>query len=147
MEHELGNPEWIDTARSFVTLLGAPTSDDALRLLTPDVTYRVLGNHALSGAFTGRDEAARHLAALVRQTEGRIDPIKFVDWMLGLSHVSVLVDVEVEVGSAAQQIEHLILMRFNAADLIDEVIVFFADPEVADRVYGRYLRGAPTPEH
>jgi hypothetical protein len=111
------------------------------------VSYRVLGHHALSGAFSGRDQAGAHLKAIILQTDGRFDPVKFEDWMLGLFHVSVIVDVRAEVGGAGQRLRHLILMRFNAGDLIDEVTVFFSDPDVAERLYGHLLRdGSSRPE-
>lgn len=144
MDYELGNPEWISSARSFVTSLGSGTTDGALALLAPEVVYRVLGHHALSGAFSGREAAAKHLEAIFTQTDGRFDPTKFDDWMLGLRHVSVLVDVHAEVGGAAQRLRHLILMRFNAEDLIEEVTVFFSDPDVAERLYGHFLRDGST---
>lgn len=147
MEEQLGNPEWIDTARSFVVNLGASRPQDALELLAPDANYRVLGHHALSGSFSGREAIATHLAALVTQTDGRFDPVKYVDWMLGLRHVAILVDVHVEVGRAEQLLHHLILMGFNSDNLIREVTVFSSDPDVADRLYGHLLRdgsaGAP----
>jgi hypothetical protein len=144
MESELGNPDWIDIARSFISSVGVASPDDALRLLAPDATYRVLGHHALAGAFSGRDAIAGHLAALITQTDGRFDPVKYVDWMLGLRHVSMLVDVHVEVGRAGLLLRHLILMAFNADDLIEEVTVFSSDPDVAERLYGHLLRDAST---
>lgn len=142
MDNEFGNPEWIDTARSFVTRLGTPHSDEALDLLAPNVTYRVLGHHSLSGEFTGRDAVATHLAAIVTQTAGRFDPVKFIDWMLGLSHVSVLLDVHAEVGGAAELLRLLIAMAFDGDDRIQELTVFFSDPDVAERLYGHLLRDA-----
>ncbi len=144
MDDDFGNPEWIDIGRSFVTSLGGARSDDALRLLAPNVAYRVLGHHSLSGAFSGREAVAQHLKAIVTQTDGRFDPVKFEDWMLGLRHVAVLLVVHAEVGGAAQQLRHLILMRFNDENLIDEVVVFFSDPEAAERLYGHLLRDDPT---
>lgn len=140
MEDELGNPSWIGIARSFLMSVATARTDDALRVLAPEVTYRVLGHHSLSGEFADREGVAEHLAAIITQTTGRFDPVKFDDWMLGLTHVSIIVDVDVEVGGKAQRLRHLIVMRFNADDLIDEVMVFFPDPEVAERIYGQYLR-------
>jgi len=140
MDNGLGNPKWISIARSFVTSLGLESTDDALRPLAPAVTFRVLGHHSLSGTFSGRDQVAKHLTSIIIQTDGRFDPVKFDDWMLGLSHVAVLVDIHAEVGGAAQRLRHLILMRFNAEDLIEEVTVFFSDPEAAERLYGHLLR-------
>jgi hypothetical protein len=142
MEDQLGNPEWIDTARSFVINLGTSRTDAALQWLAPDAVYRVLGKHALSGEFAGHDAISKHLAALIMQTDGRFDPVKFVDWMLGLRHVAVLVDVHVEVGRAAELLHHLLLIGFNSDDLIQEVTVFSSDPDVADRLYGHLLRDA-----
>lgn len=144
MAEELGNPQWIDIARSFITSLGVARTDDALALLAPDATYRVLGRHALSGTFVGRDAIGEHLAALITQTDGRFDPVKFVDWMLGLRHVSLLVDVHVEVGRAEQLLRHLILMAFNIDDQIEEVTVFSSDPDVAERLYSHFLRDELT---
>jgi len=144
MDSQLGSPEWIGVARDFVRSVGAETTDDAVRLLARDVTCRVHGHHSLSGAFAGREAVAEHLAAVITQTDGRIHPVKFDDWMLGLRHVSVLVDVHVEVGGAAELLRHLILMRFNPEDLIDDVTVFFSDPDVAERLYGGLLRDGST---
>ncbi|MGO8876259.1 MAG: hypothetical protein ACLQNG_10920 [Acidimicrobiales bacterium] len=148
MDDELGNPQWISVARSFVTNLGLGRTDEALRSLAPTVSYRVLGHHALSGTFSGRDQVAKHLKAIILQTDGRFDPVKFDDWMLGLFHVSILVDVQAEVGGASQRLRHLILMRFNSEDLIEEATIFFSDPDVAERLYGHLLRdGSSGPEN
>jgi hypothetical protein len=144
MDGDFGNPEWIGIARSFVTSLGVGNTNEALKSFATDVVYRVVGHHALSGPFSGRDAVAKHFKAIITQTDGRFDPVKFDDWMLGLSHVSILVDVHVEVGGASQQLRHLILMRFNVEDLIDDVTVFFSDPEVAERLYGHLLRDGST---
>jgi hypothetical protein len=143
MDYEHGNVDWIGIARSFVTSVGDGRTDDALRLLTPDVTGRVHGHHSLSGTFSGREDVAKHFAAMMAQTDGRIDPVKFDDWMLGLRHISVLVDIHVEVGGAAELLRHLILMRFNVDDLIEELTIFFWDPDAAERLYGDRLREGP----
>jgi len=140
MDYGLGNPERIGVARSFVVSLGVAKTDEALQSLAPTATLRVLGHHSLSGAFSGRLEVAKHLEMLITQTDGRFDPVKFDDWMLGITHVSVLVEIHAEVGSAAQRLRHLILMRFGHDDLIEDVTVVFLDPEAADRLYGRFLR-------
>ena len=64
--------------------------------------------------------------------------------MLGLRHVSILVEIDAQVGGAAERLGHLILMRFNGADLVEDVTVFFSDPDVADRLYGQLLRVASS---
>ncbi len=141
MDVELGNPEWIGTARSFVGGIGVGTIDDAARLLAPDVVYRVLGHHALSGVFSGRDAVAAHLRAVISQTDGRFDPVKFDDWMLGLRHVSVLVDVQAGGRRCfpATPTPALDAVRCGRPHRGSHGLSF-SDPDVAERLYGHLLR-------
>ena len=62
--------------------------DDVIHLLSPDVTYTVPGRSSLSGVCHGPAEVRRHLAQLFAFTKGTYDVLKWVDWLVGETHVA-----------------------------------------------------------
>jgi ketosteroid isomerase-like protein len=120
-------PTRMARAQQFLMYIGRRQVDPGIALLAPDATYRVPGNHALGGVFTGRQEIARHLTALFERTGGTFDTYKWDDWMLGEHHVAALADVHVQTRGHMYRSRHLFLVRFDVDDQIAEITVFFED--------------------
>ena len=117
----------------FLHHLGQRDLAETLELLSPKVTYRVLGDHALAGLFTGREDVTRHLLAIAERTRGHFAPFKQDDVMVGVNHVAVLVDVRIQAPTSTMRTRLLILLGFDPAELIDAVTVFFEDLTAFER--------------
>lgn len=120
----------------FLRHVGNKDVEQSLEQLSPDVVYRVEGNHVLAGVFSGREAVAGHLIGISEKTGGHLDPFKEDDVMVGVSHVSVLVNVRMQAQSSVIRTRYLLLLRFNTQDLIDHVTVFFEDLAAVERFYG-----------
>src|SRR5208283_3140195 len=100
---EAAYPKCLAIAQQFVMHVGHRDFGRSIELLSSNVTYRVPGNHALAGVFSGREAVTRHLIDLVERTAGSFDAVKWEDWMLGEHHVAALADIHIQ--SAGQRYE------------------------------------------
>jgi ketosteroid isomerase-like protein len=121
------------TVERFLHHLGRRDFEEVLELLSPTVTYKVPGAHALAGVFSGREAVARHLLDIAERTEGHFDPFKQDDVMVGLSHTAVLVSVRMQRRASTLRTRLLILLGFDVSDRIEAVSVFFDDVEAFER--------------
>ncbi len=121
--------------QEFLRQVGNKDVAKTLELLSPDVTYRVVGNHVLAGMFSGRDAVAAHLVAIAQKTSGHFDPFKEDDLMVGVNHVSVLVNIRMQTPVSVLRTRLLFLLRFNASEMIDQVTVFFEELGAVERFY------------
>jgi ketosteroid isomerase-like protein len=130
------HPTRIAIAQQFLLLIGRREFDRGVELLSPNATYRVPGNNALAGTFSGPQEIMGHLVSLFERTGGTYDAFKWEDWMLGENHVAVLANVHINTKGQMYKARHLYLTRFDAHDKIDDITVFFEDQRAADRFLG-----------
>jgi len=126
----------LEAAQQFVMHIGHRDSERAMELLSPNVVYRVQGQHALAGVFSGREEVTRHLAKLQELTRGTLDSLKWEDWLLGADHVAALTDIRVQSGGRLYTGRHVYLVSFDPDDRIAEVVVFFEDERAVERFFG-----------
>jgi hypothetical protein len=106
-------------------------------LLSPDVTYRVGGNHALAGTFRGPDEVIAHMRELVDRTGDTYDAFKWEDWLVGELHVAALVRIHAR-GRATIYVGRLVvLFGFDPADKVSEITIFFEDTSAAERFFSQ----------
>ena len=140
---EASEPTRAAKATHFLRHVGKEDLAETLQLLSTQVHYHVVGDHALSGTFTGRDAVAGHLIEIAERTSGRLDPFKEEDVMVGVDHVSVLVNVRMQSKGVTFRGRYLILMRFDPHDKIDQVTVFFEDEAAISRFFGRSSDGLP----
>ena len=129
-------PSRLQIAQLLVTHVGHHDFDHFVGLLSSDVQYRVGGRQALTGVFRGRDEVAAHVRELVERTDGTYDPFKWEDWLVGDQHVAALVDVRAQGHGARIETRLVFVLRFDAADQVSEITVFFEDSSVAERFFG-----------
>jgi ketosteroid isomerase-like protein len=124
-------------AQQFLMHVGRSPADRDMELLSPHVTYRVPGTHALAGVFSGREAIVGHLAALFERTDGSLDTFKWEDWLVGEQHVAALADVHIHMQGKRYKSRHLFLVGFDTDDKIVEIVVFFEDEHSAERFIGR----------
>jgi ketosteroid isomerase-like protein len=129
-------PTRMAIAQQFLAHIGHRDLDQGIELLSPDATARVPGSHALAGTFSGRDEIIRHLINLYERTGGTFEAYKWDDWMLGELHVAALASVHLNTKGQMYKGSHLLLVRFDIHDKIDEITVFFEDQRSFERLLG-----------
>jgi ketosteroid isomerase-like protein len=122
-------------AQTFLNHVGHEDTQQAITLLSPAITYKIPGNHRLSGVFTGKTEVSRHLAALVEVTRGTFDLIQWEDWMQGTQHISVLANVQMQREGRIMDGHVVVLLRFDREDRIDEIEVIAYDQSKVDRFF------------
>jgi uncharacterized protein len=115
--------------------------DEAITLLSPDVVYRVPGRNPLAGVFHGPSEVREHIVKLVADTAGTFEILKWVDWLVGLSHVSALQFVQAQGGGTIYRSHHLYLVQTDDDDFLKDILVLFEDQHEADRFFSHLHRG------
>jgi hypothetical protein len=123
----------LDNTRKF--FMSAPTNqmNDVLHLLAPGVTYTVQGRSPLSGVFHGPEEVAQHLAALLALSKGSFDLIKWIDWMVGETHIAALQYAQLQRKSMIYRGHHLYVVEHDHNDALSDIKVFFEDEDLFTR--------------
>lgn len=127
-------PQRLLNAQQFFTSYPAQL-DDTAPLLSPNVVYTVPGHHKLSGVFQGRDEVRRHIAKLVDYSNGTFEVLKWMDWMLGESHITALQYAQAQNAGSIYRGHHLYLLESDSDDRLSDIKVFFEDQPAADRFF------------
>jgi hypothetical protein len=115
--------------------IGRSDIDGAVSLLSSSAVYRVEGVHSLAGTFSA-DEVVDHLQTLIQRTSGTIDATKFEDWLTGERYVGCVVQMTFHAKSRRFSGRVVFLLRFDTAELIDQVTVFFEDADALLRFLG-----------
>ena len=112
---------------------------DVLSLLSPDVVYTVPGRSPLAGVFRGPDEVYGHLAKLLSGTTHTLETLKWIDWLVGLSHVAALQFVQAQGNGVVYRNHHMYVIESGEDDLLSNIRVFFEDQTQADRFFADLL--------
>ncbi len=128
-------PQRLINARQFFLNYSLTDLDDAVHLLSPNVVYTVPGHHKLSGVFHGPEEVRSHIAALVDYSKATFDVLKWMDWMVGETHIAALQYAQVQNAHRIYRGHHLYLLESDSDDLLSDIKVFFQDQEAADRFF------------
>jgi ketosteroid isomerase-like protein len=126
----------LTAAQEFLMHLGRGDFESAINLLSQDVSYRAQGNNALAGLFSGRDAVIRHVADLVALTRGTYETFKWDDWLVGEYHVAGLSSIHAQTVGKMYKGRTVTVLRFNVADEIEGITVFFEDQDAIDRFIG-----------
>ncbi len=110
-------------------------SGDVLSLLSPDVVYTVPGRGPLAGVFRGPAEVYEHVAKLFKATSDRLETLKWVDWLVGLTHVAALQFVQAQYGGVVYRNHHVYVVETDQNDLLSTLRIFFADQTGADAFF------------
>jgi ketosteroid isomerase-like protein len=128
-------PQRLINAQRFFLDYSAQHVDEAVELLSPDVVYSVPGHNELSGVFHGPDEVKRHIAKLIDFSRGTFEVLKWVDWMIGDTHITVLQYAQAQTHGRIYRGHHLYLLEFDSDDLLSVITVFFENQGAADRFF------------
>ena len=106
-----------------------------MRLLSPHVVFTVPGHHKLSGVFHGPDEVRSHIAMLVDYSKGTFEVLKWLDWMMGETHMTALQYAQAQNAGRIYRGHHLYLLESDSDDLLSDIKIFFEDQAAADRFF------------
>jgi len=117
--------------------IGRSDPHDAIPLLSPLVTYSVVGHNPLAGQFAGPEEVAGHLTDLFVTTLGTFDTIKWEDWLEGDFFTAVVADVHLQVARGKLASRELFLLEFDSSNLIKHIAIHTDSPDAMDRLLTR----------
>jgi ketosteroid isomerase-like protein len=126
----------LSAAQEFLMHIGQGDFGQAINLLSEDVSYRAQGTNALAGLFSGRDAVIRHVGDLVALTRGTYETFKWDDWLVGDYHVVGLSSIHAQTAGKIYRGRTVTVLRFNGADEIEGITVFFEDQNAIDRFIG-----------
>ncbi len=106
-----------------------------LSLLSPDVVYTVPGRGPLAGVFRGPVEVYEHIDRLFSATSGTLETLKWVDWLVGLSHVAALQFAQAQDGGMIYRNHHMFVIETGEGDLLSRIRLFFEDQTEADTFF------------
>ncbi len=127
-------PQRLVNARQFF-LSFSTHLDEATRLLSPNIVCTVPGKSKLSGIFHGPTEVRRHLTTLVELSGGTFEVLKWLDWMVGETHISALQYAQAQREARVYRGHHLYLLESDSDDLLSDIKVFFEDETAVDRFF------------
>jgi hypothetical protein len=108
---------------------------DVLPLLSPDVVYTVAGHGPLAGVFRGPIEVYEHVGKMFRATSGTFEILKWVDWLVGLTHVAALQFAQAQGVGMIYRNHHMYVIETDQSDLITKIRIFFEDQGDADMFF------------
>jgi ketosteroid isomerase-like protein len=128
-------PQRLLNARRFFLSYSLKQLDEAVRLLSPNVVYTVPGNSKISGVFRGPDEVRHHIVKLIELSRGTFEVLKWMDWMVGETHISALQYAQAQSRGVIYRGHHVYLLESDPDDLLSSIKVFFEDQAAADRFF------------
>ena len=128
-------PQRLINARRFFLSYSREGVDEAVQLLSPHVVYTVPGHSRVSGVFRGPEEVRRHIVKLIEFSRGTFEVLKWMDWMVGETHIAALQYAQAQTHSRVYRGHHIYLLEFDPDDLLSVITVFFEDQAAADRFF------------
>jgi hypothetical protein len=129
------DPQRSLNARQFFLSNSPEHLDNAVALLSPTVVFTVPGHYKLAGVFPGPDEVRRHIATLVDYSEGTFEVLKWMDWMVGETHITGLQYALAQNAGRIYRGHHLYLLESDTDDRLSDIKVIFEDQAAADQFF------------
>jgi len=85
--------------------------------------------------FHGPDEVRRHIVELIDFSRGTFEVLKWMDWMIGVTHITALQYAQAQTLGRVYRGHHIYLLEFDPDDLLSVIKVFFEDQPAADRFF------------
>jgi ketosteroid isomerase-like protein len=126
----------LTVARTFFHRYFSGDVQGISELLDPAIEYHVPGTQPPAGTFVGPEAVAEHLQTLLDMTQGTIDVEQWEDWLVGETHVAVIVRLALRRRSRRHNIRLLVLVNVSIKMVIDRVEVFSSEPESFSRIFG-----------
>ena len=114
-------PTRLANVRRFLMGITTNHSGDVLSLLSPDVVYTVTGHSPFAGVFHGPAEVYAYVRELFRVTSNTIEILKWVDWLVGETHIAALQLAQAQGGSARYRNYHLFVVETGPTDLLTDI--------------------------
>jgi len=133
-------PARLVNARRFLMGITTNHSDDVLSLLSPDVVYTVTGRNPLAGVFHGPGEVNEYIRKLFRVTSNTIEILKWVDWLVGETHVAALQFAQAQGGGATYRNHHMFVVETDRNALLTDIRILFEDQVAADNFFTNVAR-------
>jgi ketosteroid isomerase-like protein len=114
-------------------------SRDVGSLLSPDVVLTVQGQGPLAGVFRGPEQVYEHIDKLFNATSGTFEVLKWVDWLLGLSHIAALQFAQAQGRGMIYRNHHMFLIETGDTDLLTQIQVFFENQIDANTFFANLL--------
>lgn len=111
-------------------------SHNVLALLSPDVVYSVPGHSPLAGVFRGPAEVGEHCAKLLSATSGTFEVLKWIDWLVGSSHIAALQLAQAQGEGMIYRNHHIYVVETDEQDLLTSIRIFFQNQAEADGFFG-----------
>jgi len=128
-------PQRLINARRFFLSYSREQVDDSVQLLSPQVVYSVPGHSRLAGVFHGPDEVQRHIVKLIDFSRGTFEVLKWMDWMIGETHITALQYAQAQTHGRKYLGHHIYVLEFDPDDRLSVIKVFFEDQAAADRFF------------
>jgi hypothetical protein len=126
----------MQAAQEFTRHMGHRDVDEVAPFLSPNVRYRVPGQHALAGSFQGVDAVMSHLHDLADRSGGTFNAFKFEDWLVSDNSVAAVIDAHIQGHGATITERNIFLFGFDGADRISEISIFFQNEDSIERFFG-----------
>jgi ketosteroid isomerase-like protein len=107
-----------------------------LSLLSPDVVYSVPGTSPLAGVFRGPAEVVEHCNKLLSATSRTFEVLKWIDWLVGSSHIAAVQLAQAQGGGMIYRNHHVYLVETDEQDLLAKIEIFFENQAEADGFFG-----------
>ena len=128
-------PQRLLNARQFFLGDSRTQLDEGASLLSPNVVFTVTGHHKLAGVFHGPEEVKRHIAALADYSKDTFEVLKWMDWMVGETHITALQYAQAQSAGSIYHGYHLYLLESDSDDRLSDIKIFFEDQAAADRFF------------
>ena len=130
-----GSPNFENVERFFMAFSSRNRLEEAVALLSPDVSYTVPGASRMGGVFRGPVDVRDHLARLLELSSGTFEVLKWVDWMVGQTHVAALQFAQAQGRGMIYRGHHLYLVQTDTDGLLSDIKMFFEEQEEAERFF------------
>ena len=128
-------PTRLVNVRRFLMAVSTDRSADVLPLLAPNVVYTVPGRGPTAGVFRGPAAVHEHVVELFRLTSGTFEVLKWVDWLVGQSHVAALQFAQAQGNGVIFRTHVVYIVETDQDDLLSSIQVFFGDQSDADTFF------------
>jgi ketosteroid isomerase-like protein len=128
-------PARLVNAQRFFMGITTDKPHDVLPLLSPDVVYAVPGHSPMAGIYRGPAEVLEHMDKLFSITSHTFEVLKWVDWLVGLTHVAAVQFAQAQGSGSVYRSHHVYLVETDQHDLITKVQIFFEDQARADTFF------------